>query len=182
MFSNIRQGAQIYLLDKVGQNGPVLKIGQVEQVSQLQPKHQTYTPGISMGLPNLSEMVINIKVKFDDGPRDFNQVPANLSLADFNNGTVISDNRADIISEVEVMCQNSKNIIASIPYHDKVIKACDIFLKQLNPNFAKEVERDNNIADLSKKVDSLAENIDTLVKAMLANTRNIGTGDKPRVQ
>lgn len=80
MFSNIRQGVPVYLLDKVGQNGPVLKIGQVEQVSQLQPKHQTYTPGINIGLPNLNEMVINIRVKFDDGPRDFNQIPANLSL------------------------------------------------------------------------------------------------------
>ena len=57
MFSNIRQGAQIYLLNKVGQNGPLLKIGQVEQVSQLQPKYPTYTPGINIGLPNLNNII-----------------------------------------------------------------------------------------------------------------------------
>lgn len=178
MFSNIRQGAPIYLLDKVGQNGPILKIGQVDQVSQLQPKHQTYTPGITIGLPNLNEMVVNIKVKFDDGPRDFNQVPANLSLADFNNGTVISDNRADIISEVEVMAQNSKNIIASVPYHQRVVQASDSMLKQLNPNFAKEAERDTNINNLNQKVDSLTENVNTLVKLILENGGKLGSGVK----
>lgn len=178
MFSNVRQGAPIYLLDKVGQNGPILKIGQVDQVSQLQPKHQTYTPGITIGLPNLNEMVVNIKVKFDDGPRDFNQVPANLSLADFNNGTVISDNRADIISEVEVMAQNSKNIIASVPYHQRVVQASDSMLKQLNPNFAKEAERDTNINNLNQKVDSLTENVNTLVKLILENGGKLGSGVK----
>lgn len=178
MFSNIRQGAPIYLLDKVGQNGPILKIGQVEQASQLQPKHPTYTPGINIGLPNLNEMVINIKVKFDDGPRDFNQVPANLSLADFNNGTVIADNRADIISEVEVMAQNSKNIIASIPYHQKVVQASDLMLKQLNPNFAKEEARDTNINNLTQKVDSLTENVNTLVKLFLESGGKVSPGAK----
>lgn len=178
MFSNIRQGAPIYLLDKVGQNGPLLKIGQVEQVSQLLPKHQTYTPGINIGLQNLSEMVINIKAKFDDGPRDFNQVPANLSLADFNNGTVIADNRADMISEIEVMAQNSKNILASTQYHQRVIQASDIMLKQLNPHFAKEAERDVTIANLSSKVDSLTENVNTLVRALLKKNGDMGSGTK----
>ncbi len=178
MFSNIRQGAQIYLLNKVGQNGPLLKIGQVEQVSQLQPKYPTYTPGINIGLPNLNEMVINIGVKFEDGLQEFNQVPANLSLADFNNGTVISDNKADIISEIEVMVQNSKNIIASLPYNQKVVQAGDLMLKQLNPNFAKEEARDNNINQLNQKVDSLTENINTLVKLFLENGGKVGPGAK----
>lgn len=178
MFSNIRQGVPIYLLDKVGQNGPILKIGQVEQVSQLQPKYQTFTPGVNIGLPNMNEMVVNIKVKFDDGPRDFNQVPANLSLADFHNGTVIADNRADIITEVESMAQNSKQVIASIPYHQKVIQASDLMLKQLNPNFAKEAERDNNINSLNQKVDSLTENVNTLVKLFLENGGKLGSSGK----
>ena len=178
MFSNIRQGAPIYLLDKVGQNGPALKIGQVQQVSQLQPKYQTFTPGVNIGLPNMNEMVVNIKVKFDDGSRDFNQVPANLSLADFANGTVISDNRPDIISEIEVMAQNSKQAIASVPYHQKVVQASDLMLKQLNPNFAKEAERDNTIANLTQKVDSLTDNVNTLVKVILENGGKLGPGVK----
>lgn len=178
MFSNVRQGVPIYLLDKIGQNGPILKVGQVEQVSQLQPKYQTFTPGVNIGLPNMNEMVVNIKVKFDDGPRDFNQVPANLSLADFNNGTVISDNRADMISEIEVMAQNSKQIIASVPYHQKVVQASDLMLKQLNPNFAKEAERDNTIANLNQKVDSLTDNVNTLVKIILENGGKMGPGVK----
>lgn len=178
MFSNIRQGVPIYLLDKVGQNGPVLKIGQVEQVSPLQPKHQTFTPGVTIGLPNMGEMVVNIKVRFDDGTRDFNQVPANLSLADFNNGTVISDNRADMISETEVMIQNSKQIIASEPYHHKVVQAGDTILKQLNPNFAKEAQRDTQINYLTNKVDSLTENVNNLVKVILENGGRLGQVDK----
>lgn len=178
MFSNIRQGAPIYLLDKLGQNGPVLKIGQVEQVSPLQPKHQTFTPGVTIGLPNMSEMVVNLKVKFDDGIREFNQVPANLNLADFNNGTVIADNRADMISETEVMIQNSKQIIASESYHHKVIQAGDSILKSLNPNFAKEAERDSQFNSLTTKVDTLTENVNTLVKIILENGGNLSHGVK----
>ena len=176
MFSNVRQGVPIYLLDKVGQNGPILKIGQVEQVSQPQPKYQTFTPGVNIGLPNMSEMVVNLQVKFDDGSREFKQVPANLSLADFNNGTVISDNRAEIISEVEVMAQNSKQIIASVPYHQKVVQAGDLMLKQLNPNFAKEAERDSAMASLNSKVDSLTDNVNTLVKLFLENGGKLSGG------
>lgn len=178
MFSNIRQGAIIYLLNKSGQDGPTLKIGQVDTVSQLQPKHQTFTPGVNVGLPNMNEMVVNIRVKFEDGSLDFNQVPANLSLADFNNGTVISDNRADMISEIEVMAQNSKQIISSVPYHHKVVNASDAMLKRLNPNFAKEVERDSNMASLTKKVDTLTDNVNTLVKIILENGGKLGSGDK----
>ena len=178
MFSNVRQGVPIYLLDKVGQNGPTLKVGNVEKISQPQPKNQTFTPGVNIGLPNMNDMVVNIRVKFDDGPRDFNQVPANLSLADFNNGTVISDNRADMISEVEVMAQNSKQIIASVPYHQKVVQASDLMLKQLNPNFAKEAERDSTIANLNQKVDSLTDNVNTLVKIILENGGKMSAGVK----
>ena len=173
MFSTLRQGSQIFLLDKNGQS-PIMKIGQVEQVTPPQPKYTTYTPGVTIGLPNMNDMVVNIRVKFEDGQREFNQVPANLTLADFQNGTIITDNRPDIISEIEVMIQNSKQILASQGYHQNVIQAGEIMLKQLNPGFAKEVARDQTISQLANKVDSLTENVNALVKLFSAN-KGIGT-------
>jgi hypothetical protein len=76
------------------------------------------------------------------------------------------------------MAQNSKNIISSVPYHQKVVQASDLMLKQLNPNFAKEAERDTTISNLNQKVDSLTENVNTLVKLFLESGGKVGSGAK----
>lgn len=165
MFSNQRPGSQVFLLEKGGQI-PQLKIGQVEQISQPQPKYSTFTPGINVGIPNMNDLVVNIKVKFDDGIRDYNQVPANLSVADFGNGTILIDNKPDTIQEVEVMIQASKQALASQAYHENVLKVGDQMLRSLNPNFAKEAERDQAIGVLQQQVNDLTLNVNKLVNAL----------------
>lgn len=146
MFSTLRQGAAIYILDK-GEN-PQLKIGQVENVTSPQPKINipNYT-----GLAFNNEMTIDIKVKVDNETLDFQKIPTNLSVAPLGN-LVISDNRDDMLTAVDAFMQNSRQILDNISYHRKVVEASDKMLVQLNPAYAKDKERDSAIKDLKSEI------------------------------
>lgn len=145
MFSTLRQGAAIYILDK-GEN-PQLKIGQVESVTPPQPK---------IAIPNytgmaFNEMTIDIKVKVDNETLDFQKIPTNISIAPLGN-IVISDNRDDMLTAVDAFMQNSRQILENIDYHKKVVDACDNMLVKLNPAYAKDKERDTAIEGMKSEM------------------------------
>jgi hypothetical protein len=69
-------------------------------------------------------------------------------------------------NEVDNMLSNSKNIIDSIPYHNSVVKSCEEILKELNPRFAKEKERDEDINNLKSKIGGLENKMDKLISIL----------------
>lgn len=146
MFSTLRQGAAIYILDK-GEN-PQLKIGQVESVT---------TPAPRIAMPNYAgvafnnDMVIDIKVKADGETFDFQKIPISLSSATIGN-MVVCDNRDDALTAVDNFMQNSRQILDNIEYHKKVVEACDGMLVQLNPAYAKDKERDTAIESMKSEM------------------------------
>lgn len=147
MFSTLRQGAAIYILDK-GEN-PQLKIGQVESVTAPQPK--IVIPNYT-GMAFNNDMTIDIKVKVDgDTILDFQKVPVSLSSATIGN-MVVCDNRDDALAAVDSFMQNSRQILENIDYHKKVVEACDGMLVQLNPAYAKDKERDTAIESMKKEM------------------------------
>lgn len=146
MFSTLRQGAAIYILDK-GEN-PQLKIGQVESVTAPQPK--VAIPNYT-GLAFNNDMTIDVKVKVDNETMDFQKLPTSLSTANIGN-LVISDNRDDMLTAVDSFMQNSRQILENIDYHKKVVEACDSMLVQLNPIYAKDKERDNAIEGMKNEM------------------------------
>lgn len=153
MFSALRQGSPIYVLEK----GDILnlKIGQVESVSQPRPKYNTYNP--TLGFGNI-ETIVDIIVRFGNDKKEYIGIPSNLSIHGYGD-VVISENKEAMISEVDGMLQSSKSIIESVDYHRNVISACETILKQLNPVYAKEQERDSAIDDLKSEVESLHKQI-----------------------
>jgi hypothetical protein len=64
------------------------------------------------------------------------------------------------------MLQNSKNIIDSVAYHEKVIASCEEILRDLNPRFAKEKERDEDISNLKTKIGGLENKMDKLISIL----------------
>jgi len=60
-----------------------------------------------------------------------------------------------MIQEVDSMLQNSKNIVDSIDKHKTNITSCEKILKELNPVYARESERDDAIDDLTNKVNDI---------------------------
>ena len=150
MFSALRQGSVVYILEK-GEN-PVLKVVQV--VSITQPNYS------SNFLMNGSTIDINVKVNNQN--MDFKNVPSSQSVANYNNA-VITETKELMSNEVDNMLQNSRSIVDSVTYHNNIITSCESILKELNPRFAKEKERDEDINNLKDKMGGIESKMDKIL-------------------
>ena len=150
MFSALRQGSVVYILEK-GEN-PVLKVGQV--VSITQPNYS------SNFLMNWATIDINVKVNNQN--MDFKNVPASQSVVNYNNA-VITETKELMSNEVDNMLQSSRSIVDSVTYHNNIITSCESILKELNPRFAKEKERDEDINNLKDKMGGIESKMDKIL-------------------
>lgn len=150
MFSALRQGSVVYILEK-GEN-PVLKVGQV--VSITQPNYG------SNFLMNGSTIDINVKVNNQN--MDFKNVPSSQSVANYNNA-VITETKELMSNEVDNMLQSSRSIVDSVAYHNNIITSCESILKELNPRFAREKERDEDINNLKDKMGGIESKMDKIL-------------------
>jgi len=161
MFSALRQGALLYILEK-GES-PHFKIGTVDSVTQPRPKYNTFNPSIPFNA-NM-ETIVDIKVNVDNEKKDYIGVPSNASIHGYGN-VVISESRDAMVSEVNSMLQTSKQIVDSVDYHKKVIESCEEMLKQLDPDYAKQQERDNAIDSLKSEVGSLKNDMTKILNLL----------------
>ena len=161
MFSALRSGSPFYILEKA--NEPKLKIGSVVSVSQPTPKYSnSFVPNQQFG-----DMVFDIVVKVADEEFKFEKLPSNLSIANFGqSGVVVSESKEAMNTEVEGMLRASKQILDSIPYHEKVLSECDVILRELNPQFAKEKEQEEKIASLELKVGGMEGKLDQITNML----------------
>lgn len=53
------------------------------------------------------------------------------------------------------MLENSKSVLANVEQHKSNIEACENILKELNPIYAKESERDEAIDKISGRMDRI---------------------------
>ena len=150
MFSALRQGSVIYILEKGEKLS--LKVGQVVSVTQ-----PTYNNNFMM---NGSTIDINVKVGTDT--MDFKNVPSSQSTTSYNNA-IITETKELMSNEVDNMLQNSKSIIDSVPYHNSVVSSCEEILKELNPRFAREKERDEDISNLKHKIGGIESKMDQIL-------------------
>jgi len=149
----------LYVLNR--KDNPTLSIGRVISVSAPLPKYpNTYTNPMS-GI----ETTVDITASVDGSNVDFKKIPSNLVIYG-DSGIVISETREAMISEIETMKSNSRNIIESVDYHKRVLECCDTMLEQLNPSLAKEREQENKLNSLEARMgkieDVLAEMNGTL--------------------
>ena len=170
MFQGLRNGSLFYILEKGDELS--LKIGQVVSVSNPQPKYNQFATTQPFSQP---ETTVDVKVKIGEEVLDFKQLPSNLSIANFGqNGVVVSENKDAMSAEVESMLRTSRGIIESIPYHEKVIQSCDVMLRELNPQFAKEKAQEEKIGMLEEKMvgieGTLNDMMGMLSKALGKNT------------
>jgi hypothetical protein len=74
-------------------------------------------------------------------------------------------------TEVEGMLRNSKQVIESIPYHERVVASCDEMLRELNPSFKKEKEQEEKIGLLEQKMNGMEGTL-TDIREMLSLALN----------
>lgn len=65
--------------------------------------------------------------------------------------------------EVDAMLRQSKAILESVDYHERVVKSCEGMLLQLNPQIAKEKEQTEKINKLEGKVSGIEGKIDKMM-------------------
>jgi len=148
MFSTIRQGASVYILDKTDK--PKIKVG---EVINSQPVFS------STGVFNQTA-TYNLKVKVDNATYDYCNIPGDASTVTYQNGAlVISETKGGLQNEVEALLQSSRDVLDNIDKYKNNINSCEEILKSLNPQFAKDKARDEKIDRLEAKFDKLIEAI-----------------------
>lgn len=173
MFKNLRQGNPFYILHKGDK--PYCEIGNVISVGNIHPK--TPFPGTYPNMP-IQEMVVDIKVKVGDDNVNLSSLPAELMIADYKpensmEKLVLSCDFNAINSEINAMLQQSKQVISSIDSHKSIIENCEVILRQLNPQFAKEKEQEEEIASLKSELESIKnklggiDNLTSMVSSLL---------------
>ena len=157
MFQGLRTGGLFYVLEKGDELK--LKIGHVVSVSNPQPKYNQMSTIPSYS--NQPEMVVDVKVKVGEENVDFKQLNANMNIANSGN-VVVSDSKEAMSAEVEGLLRTSRQIIESVPYHEKVILSCDAMLRELNPQFAKEKEQEEKIGMLEERMSNIDDKLNKM--------------------
>lgn len=178
MFKDLRPNTPFYVFDKGEPHK--LQIGTVMAVSQPTVKPQT---NYSAGFQFQPEYIVDIRVKVDDSIMNFNQLPANLQIADLPNGgqkIVVSSNRDLIKTEIETTLANSITVIESISKHENIARECEKILQELNPSFKKEKEQEEEIKSLRSEVSELKDKLGGLerIEKMLIEQSKQSTNNK----
>lgn len=151
MFSALSQGSPIYLLDKT--STPDYKVGEIVGVSY--PKMNPYNVG--------PQNTVDLKVKIDGEIQEFNSIPSINSVVSYNSGKIIiSESKQGIQTEVENILQNSKQILSNIDTYKQNVVDCENILKQLNPQFAIDKERDERLSNLENRFDGFESKLDKI--------------------
>lgn len=158
MFSSLRQGSLVYILDKT--NSIEYKIGTV--VNATEPKTD-YSQNFNLNSPSF----IDIEVSTDTTSYSFKKIPSGYSIVNYdNNKVVLSETKEGIIPEVEAVLYNSEKVVNEIDYYKKNIVSCKDILKKVSPQFAKEQERDTEIANLKAKVSDVDNKLDKILNVL----------------
>lgn len=151
MFSALSQGSPIYILDKT--SSPKYNIGEIVGVSY--PKTNLYNLG--------PQNTVDIKVKIEGEIQEFSSIPSINSIVSYNNGKIIiSETKQGIQNEVESILSNSKQILNNIDNYKKNVEDCEEILKQLNPQFAIDKERDERLSNLENRFDGFESKLDKI--------------------
>lgn len=95
MFSTLRKGSSVYILDRT--STPDVKLGYIENVSIPRPMYPTFNPSVSLGT-NM-QTVVDLTVRIDNENKEF-CVPSNLSIHTYGDYT-LSETKEAMISEVD---------------------------------------------------------------------------------
>lgn len=157
MFKGLRQNSLFYILDK---NNLTLQTGEVESVSN--PTTKYGQPSYSAQPFAQQEMFVDVKVKIGDAVCEYKQLLADASVANSGN-LIVSDSKEVMSAEVDAMLRNSRSALDNVPYHEKVIEACDVMLRELNPAFAKEKAQEEKIGALEDKMSGIESTLNQMM-------------------
>ena len=154
MFSALRQGNIVYILDKT--DGLTLKKGQVVSNS-----------AVNIPYNLAANSLITLTIDIEGETKEFNNIPAMQSSVQYNNGSLmLIDNQELASTEVENIIKSSKEILENTEYYEKLVETGEEVLKKLNPQFAKDKARDDEFNALKDKVGGMESKLDTIINLL----------------
>ena len=160
MFQGLTQGASIPVLYK---NIPRVADGRVISVNTHIPAFNPQQPMAMMNGP-----VTDITLQIGNETIPFVGLPANGVVANFpEKGLFISTDRSAVLREIEAMATASKQVLESVPAHQKMVKECENLLTELNPERKKEAQQAQELSSLRGEVAELRD----LLRAALGQTK-----------
>ena len=151
MFSALRQGNIVYIIDKT--DGLTLKKGQV-------------VSNTATNMPyNLNpNSLLTITIDIEGETKEFNNIPAMQSSINYNNGKlIIIDNQELASTELENIVKSSKEILNNREYYEKLVVDGEEALKLINPQFAKDKARDDEFNALKEQVGGMENKLNTII-------------------
>lgn len=150
-FNSTIEGSKIYVLDKknfslsVGilksKTLPVAKLGTLQQT-------------------------ITMTVDFDGKERVFTDVPSNADSAKEGDYLVYACNGDRLTPVIDSMVCQSRNILDSVPFHERVVNESSSMKSIVNPKIAEDEKRLKAIKDLQKRQAETDEKLDTILKML----------------
>ena len=156
MFQSLAKGSKVFILD-LGDNGPVLSDGMVNEVSQ--PHVKDAQPGQflqAIAFGQQQEQVVDLAVSTSTGQRTFRNVPAQ-GVVDRGGSTVIAESLELMDVEIQQLEKVTDEHIAKYPWHQKAKEQYIDIRKRISPKFAHEQERDETIENLKAQYNELKE-------------------------
>ena len=149
-FNSTVEGSKIYVLDKKSFN---LSVGTLKSktlpVAKLGTLQQTMT----------------MTVDFDGKERVFTDVPPNADSAK-EGDLVYACNGERLTPVIDSMVCQSRNVLDSIPFHERVVNESLSMKSMVNPKIAEDEKRLKAIEDLQKKQAATDEKLDTILKML----------------
>lgn len=151
MFSALRQGNIVYIIDKT--DGLTLKKGQVVSNSATNMPYNLN--------PN---SLLTITIEIEGQTKEFNNIPAMQSSINYNNGKlIIIDNQELASTEIENIVKSSREILDNREYYEKLVIDGEEALKLINPQFAKDKARDDEFNALKEQVGGMENKLNTII-------------------
>ena len=98
---------------------------------------------------------------------DFSNLPANQNITNYNNGTlIISESKEAIISALNNVIAEHQTVIDSYDYSKTIVGDGEDIKKLLNPNFAKEKKRDEEIDNLNRRVTDMDSKLEQIISIL----------------
>ncbi|WP_302994167.1 hypothetical protein [Parabacteroides goldsteinii] len=164
MFKNLRQGQSLYILHK--EDKLYHEVATITSVDNLRAK----APMTGMLPYGAQEMLVDIKAKIGSDNLTLPAIPADVVITDYkpNNGEklVLSCDLAAFNSEINSIMQQSKQELARTEYNNSVIEGCEKMLVALNPEFAREKERESEMSNMKNEMSQLKETNEKLMSMM----------------
>lgn len=171
MFSALRQGSTLYVLSMEGR--PKVYVAQVTEFTNPTPKLVNTPPMYGQPQP----MTVDIKATDGKTNFQFDKLDANAVVFEYTGNNVVATNLEALNVKWDEKFTQSKRHVEDTPYHQGVLDAAPEIMAVLNPQYAKEQEREKKIGNLEQKVSGMESTLSD-IREMLNTALNGNTNSR----